>query len=340
VALATLRPGAIRLRHLVPAAFVIGLVVAALVSIVAWRSALPLLLAAYAIAAWAAALAVRDASFGARLVFPLVTAAMHIGYGVGTLRGLLVWPRLRARAREAARTAEDPAAAKRAKDLEQIRRAYDTYEAEDRGRLWDPKNPGYARMSRDRETALVRLLRDSLPPGGALLDLGCGTGDLADTARRAGIESSWTGLDLRDSAVAEAAARHPWARFVEASADALPFESASFDVVVASTLFSSLPSDALERDVGAEVARVLRPGGWLVWYDLRYDNPRNRAVHGLDRDRLASLFPGWAAELRPLTLLPPLARRLGPLTGPLYPLLHALPPLRSHLVGRLRRPSA
>jgi len=39
-----------------------------------------------------------------------------------------------------------------------------------------------------------------------------------------------------------------------------------------------------------------------------------------------------------VTLLPPLARRLGPATPLAYPVLAALPPLRSHLIGLLRKP--
>ena len=123
------------------------------------------------------------------------------------------------------------------------------------------------------------------------------------------------------------------------SADALPFEDRAFDVVSAITLMSSLPTDRLESDTAREIARVTRPGGWLIWFDLRYDNPTNPAVHGIDRRRLEPLFPGWAQELRTSTVLPPLARRLGPSTPFLYPLLELVPPLRSHLIGRLRCPT-
>ncbi|MCA1570295.1 MAG: hypothetical protein LC798_08260 [Chloroflexi bacterium] len=57
-------------------------------------------------------------------------------------------------------------------------------------------------------------------------------------------------------------------------------------------LFSSLPSRDLEVAAANEVARVLAPGGWLIWYDLRYDNPTNPAVHGIGRSGLRRLFPG------------------------------------------------
>jgi len=51
-----------------------------------------------------------------------------------------------------------------------------------------------------------------------------------------------------------------------------------------------------------------------------------------------SAFAGYEVQLRSLTLLPPLARRLGPWTEALYPLLGLCPWLRTHLVGLLIKP--
>jgi len=185
----------------------------------------------------------------------------------------------------------------------------------------------------------VELLRRSLPAtGGRVLDLGAGDGRLATVARDAELPFDvWVGVDLDPDAVSVASDSLPWATFVEASGDGLPFEASSFDVVVASTLFSSLPSSALEASVAVEIARVLEPDGWLVWYDLRYHNPANRAVHGISVGRLRQLYPSWRLELRSMTLIPPLARRLGPFTRWLYRPLEMLVPLRSHLIGRLGR---
>jgi ubiquinone/menaquinone biosynthesis C-methylase UbiE len=221
-------------------------------------------------------------------------------------------------------------------DLDRIRATYERYDT-DRSGLWDLRNRGYARLARERDALLVRLLCASVPKGGRVLDLGCGDGYLAGIARAGGLEANWLGLDLRGNAVAEARARFPWAEFVEASADSIPAADDSFDAVLVANLFSSLPSRKLASAVAIEIARVLRPGGWLVWYDMRYPSPGNREVHPLGRRAIAALFPTWQMELRSFTLLPPLARRLGPLTSALYPLLHAVPGLRSHLIGRLQR---
>lgn len=231
----------------------------------------------------------------------------------------------------------DPAGA-RDETIDQIRRTYGDYLSQGRDRLWDPTNPGYARMVRARDRALLDLIRRSLPPGGAVLDLGCGPGELADLVRGNLGDVYWTGVDLLTEPIAAARRARRWATWIEASADLLPLEDASFDVVVAATLFSSLPTRELERAVATEVDRVLRPNGWLIWYDLRWANPRNAAVHGIRPSILRRLFPGWRQELVTITLLPPLARRLGITTPIAYPLLVRLPFLRSHLIGRLQRP--
>lgn len=227
-----------------------------------------------------------------------------------------------------------------ASTLDAIRATYAAYSARGRYRLWDTGNPGFARISQERAGLLVSLLRRSLDPrtGASILDLGCGNGDAARLLAANAPDARYVGVDLMPELVHAARQRYPHHRFEVASAHALPFDDGEFDVVLALTLFSSLPSRLLEHAVAAEVSRVLRDEGWLIWYDLRYRSPQNRSVHALPPKRIRALFPGWRAELRTVTLIPPLARRLGWTTEFAYPLLLKIPPLRSHLMGRLQRP--
>lgn len=224
-------------------------------------------------------------------------------------------------------------------DLARIRDAYARYERDDRARLWDLNRAGYARAVHESQEAMVAAIRESIVGATpSVLDVGCGDGDMLDEVVRAAIATEWTGVDLRTSAIQRASERFPDATFAVASADELPFGDQKFDIAIAKVLFSSLPSWELEVAVSREIERILRPGGSLIWLDLRYPNPRNSSVHAMPRERIQRLFPDWDMYLRTIGLLPPIARRLGGLTSLLYAPLHAFPPLRSHLVGRLIRP--
>lgn len=221
-------------------------------------------------------------------------------------------------------------------ELERIRAQYADYEQTGRYGLWDLRNPGFERLVRERDARLMELLRESIGSEGPVLDLGAGSGRLAGVARTSGVSREWVGVDIDESALEAARVEYPWAKFVVASADELPMADSSVGAVIASVLFSSLPSPEFEAAVASEIGRVLRPDGWLIWYDLRYDNPSNPGVHGLDLRAIQRLFSGWDIQLSTTSLLPPLARRLGPATPIAYPVLHAIPVLRSHLIGRLR----
>jgi hypothetical protein len=94
----------------------------------------------------------------------------------------------------------------------------------------------------------------------------------------------------------------------------------------------------MARNVAQEVSRVLKPGGAVVWYDFIYNNPKNPQVRGLRLSAIRDLFPDFHFIMRKVTLFPPLARRLGPLTSVLYPALAAIPCLRTHYLGLLHKP--
>jgi len=89
VALAAKRRDAIRPRHLVPAAFVLALVIAGAASLVVWPLALPVLLGLYLAVLALVGLATVKYALPTRLLFPLAVATMHLGYGVGTWHAVL-----------------------------------------------------------------------------------------------------------------------------------------------------------------------------------------------------------------------------------------------------------
>jgi ubiquinone/menaquinone biosynthesis C-methylase UbiE len=122
-----------------------------------------------------------------------------------------------------------------------------------------------------RRQALVPLQRAVQNAGAAarLLDLGCGTGGFLCEVKRNHPRLYVTGIDLSLPYLAVARRRlRRWsrARLVEAPAETLPFADGAFDIVTCLYLFHELPPRA-RRAVVAEVHRVLRPGGILVFLD-------------------------------------------------------------------------
>lgn len=109
----------------------------------------------------------------------------------------------------------------------------------------------------------LAVLKSVIPSlaGIRILDVGCGSGGLARLLVEEGAEV--TGVDPNPQALTAARTRVPAARFEEASAEALPFEDAAFDVVLVVNALHHVPLDAMDRAV-AEAARVARPGGWLI----------------------------------------------------------------------------
>jgi ubiquinone/menaquinone biosynthesis C-methylase UbiE len=133
----------------------------------------------------------------------------------------------------------------------------------------------YDRGLKATEEAGLRLMRQQLLEGarGRVLELGAGTG---------------VNLDLYPAGVAELVATEPdphmakrlraklagsgrTATVVEAPAEGLPFDDASFDTAVATLVLCTVPDPAAAL---SEVARVLKPGGRLLFVEhVRAEDP-------------------------------------------------------------------
>lgn len=113
-----------------------------------------------------------------------------------------------------------------------------------------------------------------LPHDARVVDLGCGPGETVALLREGGMAA--VGLDLSASLLDEALARNGRMPLIRAdagggdgagadAAPGLPLRAASLDGVFCECVLSVLPQ---RQGVLAELARVLRPGGVLVWTDL------------------------------------------------------------------------
>jgi len=116
----------------------------------------------------------------------------------------------------------------------------------------------------------------ALQPGEDVLDVGCGSGmDSLVAAQMVGATGSVTGIDMTPEMVAKARGSIAEmglgnVRIVEGSAEHLPFDDASFDVVISNGVIDLIP----DKDaVFSEITRVLRSGGRIQLADVTIQNP-------------------------------------------------------------------
>lgn len=144
---------------------------------------------------------------------------------------------------------------------------------------------------------------DGLPVAGArVLEIGSGRGGGARYVARYHAPASVTGLDYSPETVRLARklnADTPNLAFEQGDAEHLPFPDASFDIVVnieSSHCYANMPAFV------SEVARVLKPGGWFTFADMRgraamADLDRQMAAPGLDLVSERNISPRVVAAL-------------------------------------------
>ena len=167
-----------------------------------------------------------------------------------------------------------------------------------------------------------------------ILELGCGRGGILLEYLAYGAQPNWLhGCDLILERVYMAHHILPHLPVICADGQHLPYASASFDLALQYTVFTSILDMQTKRNLAQEMLRVLKPGGLILWYDF-WLNPSNPQTRGIRPAEIRSLFAGCRFTFKRITLAPPVARRLVPFSWLLCAFLEKLKIFNTHyLVG-------
>ena len=172
-----------------------------------------------------------------------------------------------------------------------------------------------------------------------ILEVGCGTGYwLREFLKWGAQPENLVGVDLLAERLDVARKLCPArTELVCGSGLALSFPDSVFDLVLQSTVFTSILDPEARKRVASEMLRVLKPDGLILWYDFHVNNPSNPDVQGLGKKEILQLFSGYRVLIEKITLAPPIARLLAPHSWLACSLLEKIPWLCTHYLGAIRK---
>ena len=169
-----------------------------------------------------------------------------------------------------------------------------------------------------------------------ILEMGCGDGGvLIDLLSLGAFPQNLHGVDLLKGRLYNAHQRLAMSNFANADGQALPYVDRSFDLVLQYTALSSILDAEIRRNICADMLRVLKPNGMILSYDF-WLNPTNKQTRGLRLSELRASFPDCQVDYKKITLAPPIARRLVPISWLLSAFLEKTTIFNTHYLVAIR----
>ncbi|MFH1305225.1 MAG: class I SAM-dependent methyltransferase, partial [Candidatus Omnitrophota bacterium] len=157
-------------------------------------------------------------------------------------------------------------------EADRIKKAYEKRDSLGKPEIYSAFDPATLFIIQQREREVLRALKKfgaADLSGKKIADLGCGKGkELNRMVFFGALPENLSGIDLLPDRIESAKNLFPNIDFRCGNAESLPYENDSFDIILCFTVFSSIMDTAMKRSVAAEMMRVLKRGGIVLWYDF------------------------------------------------------------------------
>ncbi len=200
-------------------------------------------------------------------------------------------------------------------ETDEIRERYERRKVGVASDRYSPLDEAVLRSIHERQLGVARWVRECCTKSldsMRIIEVGCGNGaNLLDLIRLGASPHNLYGNELLEERSIIAQRQLPSeVNFLPGDATTLEIKPCSFDVVLQSTVFSSILDDDFQHRLADSMWQWVNPGGGVLWYDFVYDNPKNPDVRGVRLSRVKELFPEAKITYWPITLAPPIARRI------------------------------
>lgn len=167
-----------------------------------------------------------------------------------------------------------------------------------------------------------------------VLEVGCGGGaNLLQFLLMGFSPDNMTGVELlEERAVAARKILPSSVKILCGDAAEIDLQGEKFDILLQSTVFTSLLDDEFQKKLAKRMWDLVKPGGGILWYDFIYNNPKNPDVRGVPVKRIKKLFPEAKMKVWSVTLAPPISRLVTRIHPSLYTILNFFPFLRTHVL--------
>jgi len=226
-------------------------------------------------------------------------------------------------------------------EAKEIKKRYERRKLLSRNKRYSYFNKGNLFIVREKQREIINLLRrnnfEELEDK-KIFDIGCGAGGwLRDFVQWGAKPENMYGVDLLEERVKIAKSINPNFNFFCANAEKLNFGDKSFDIVLVATCFTSILDSNMKKRIAQESLRILKDQGIVLWYDFRYNNPWNPDVKGIEKKEIKELFGDCDYDFNLVTLAPPIARHLAPISIIACELLAKIPFLKTHYLAVIKK---